>query len=285
MKKILITFVALFILVVVIGGYAFLKSRRQAEQNTQVTKAEEIQITTIEGWDNAETAEYLEKLELVRAEDFIAAQKKFDVSEYPILKSIPEGFGLEGFLFPDTYRLLKPKAAFEAGQEKIIIGKMLDNFSLKFTQEMQGQADKLKMSVYEIITLASIVESETGRNVVGTTERQALAREREIVAGIFYNRLKVGMALQSDATVNYITKKNTPSASLADTEINSPYNTYKYPGLPPGPISNPSLSSIMATLYPKASDYFYFLHKQPSGEAVYSKTFEEHVQNKQRYLR
>jgi UPF0755 protein len=93
------------------------------------------------------------------------------------------------------------------------------------------------------------------------------------------------MALQSDATVNYATGKNLPSPTLADLEVNSPYNTYKHRGLPPGPISNPSLSSLMAAIYPAETDYLYFLHKQPSGEPVYSKTFEEHVANKLKYLK
>ena len=112
-----------------------------------------------------------------------------------------------------------------------------------------------------------------------------LDEERRIVAGIFYNRLNAGMALQSDATINYFTGKNDPSPLLEDLEKNSPYNTYKNRGLPPTPIGNPSLSSITAVLNPTNTDYFYFLHKQPSGEPVYSRTFEEHVANKQKYLK
>jgi UPF0755 protein len=93
------------------------------------------------------------------------------------------------------------------------------------------------------------------------------------------------MALQSDATVNYVTNKNNPTPTLEDLDTESLYNTYKYRGLPPGPIASPSLSSLLAALYPTDSEYFYFLHKQPSGEPVYSKTFEEHTQNKFKYLK
>ncbi len=93
------------------------------------------------------------------------------------------------------------------------------------------------------------------------------------------------MALQSDATVNYITKKNTPSVSTADTKVDSPYNTYLYQGMPPGPICNPSLSSLMAAVYPASTDYFYFLSDPQTGKAIYAKTFEEHILNKQKYLK
>ena len=92
------------------------------------------------------------------------------------------------------------------------------------------------------------------------------------------------MPLQSDATVNFATQKNQPSPSQADTEVDSPYNTYKYKGLPPGPICNPSLNSIMAALYPTDTDYMYFLHNQKTGQAIFAKTYEEHLKNKQKYL-
>jgi len=131
------------------------------------------------------------------------------------------------------------------------------------------------MSVFDIVTLASIVEKESG----------ASQQDREIIAGIFYNRLNAGMALESDATVNYVTKKKTPAISQADTQLDSPYNTYKYPGLPPGPISNPSLGSLMAALYPQKTDYVYFLTDPKTDRAVFAKTYDEHLANKQKYLK
>ncbi|MCX6796968.1 MAG: endolytic transglycosylase MltG [Candidatus Doudnabacteria bacterium] len=181
--------------------------------------------------------------------------------------------------------MFKPKADFsnKAGEE--LIKKALDNFCKKITPDMLSDIKARDLTLFDIITLASIIEKETGRNAITPQQKQMLDEERKIIAGIFYNRLNIGMALESDATINYITGRNNPSPTQEDLSVNSPYNTYKNKGLPPGPISNPSLSSIMAAIYPAQTDYFYFLHKQPSGEAVFSKTFEEHVKNKFKYLK
>ena len=131
------------------------------------------------------------------------------------------------------------------------------------------------------IPLASILEKESG-NSTGAVDGST---EREIISGIFYNRLLIGQALESDATINYVTGKDNPAPLTNDLEANSPYNTYKYPGLPPGPISNPSLSSIEAALHPQKSSYYYFLHDQSNGKVYFSKTFDEHLQNKAKYLK
>ena len=93
------------------------------------------------------------------------------------------------------------------------------------------------------------------------------------------------MKLEVDSTINYITGKNDPQASYADLGIDSPYNTYKYYGLPPGPISNPGLSAIKAAVYPKESQYLFYLHRQDTGETVFSRTYDEHLRNKAKYLR
>ena len=107
--------------------------------------------------------------------------------------------------------------------------------------------------------------------------------DRKIAAGIFYNRLKMGKALQSDATINYITAKKETQPSLKDLEIDSPYNTYKYKGLPPGPICNPSIAAIEAAIYPTKTNYLYFL-TIPNGETIFSRTYKEHLAAKQKYL-
>src|SRR5206468_268019 len=118
-------------------------------------------------------------------------------------------------------------------------------------------------------------EKESGNN----------QEDRKMIAGVFYNRLKIGKGLESDAIVNFITGKSEPAVSTADSEIDSPYNTYKYPGLPPGPICNPGLDSIMAALYPTESDNMYFLTIPETHRAVFAKTYEEHLKNKQKYLK
>jgi len=288
-KKHIIILGILALALFVLGTSLILETRkedRQKRQTIENAKAEEITIRIIEGWDNKEIAEYLEKEGVVTAKDFLSSIKNYHTTKYSsFLPKEAEG-NLEGFLFPDTYRLfasIKKEDAKRASET--IINKLLENFQNKLPKDAFTKARSLNMSLYEIITLASIIEKETGRNAVSSTQKANLDKERKIITGIFYNRLKKGKALESDATINYITGKNTPAVSSKDLRINSPYNTYKYPGLPPGPISNPSLSSIQAALNPTNTDYFYFLHKQPSGEPVYSKTFKEHIQNKFKYLK
>jgi UPF0755 protein len=256
--------------------YRQYQQRKQERVQRLQQQAEEVQVTTIEGWTVADIAKELEKKGLTSAKRFGEVQESFDLTDYPLIKqNKPAKADLEGFLFPDTYRFNKTSTP------EMLVEKML----IDFTQRVEGigvTAGKSKytiagyeqypLSFYEVLTLASIIEKESG----GSTGSLSLDEERAIVAGVFYNRLAIGKALESDATVNYITGKNTPGVSNADTEINSPYNTYKYPGLPPGPICSPSLSSIKAALNPRKTDYYYFFHKQPSGEVVFSKTFEEH---------
>lgn len=143
----------------------------------------------------------------------------------------------------------------------------------KYTPEMRDKTKELGFSIHEILTLSSIIEKEVSSD-----------EDRAIVSGIFHKRLKVGMGLQSDATVNYATGKGETRPSYDDISVDSPYNTYKYRGLPPGPISNPSLSAIRAALAPKESPYLYFLTTE-EGKVIYSRTYEEHIIAKRKYLK
>ncbi|MBI5530371.1 MAG: endolytic transglycosylase MltG [Candidatus Doudnabacteria bacterium] len=286
-KKSLIIFIILLCALGAAGLYYPAKKYfRPARQAKPIPKPEEVTLRFVEGWTIQDIGEYLsndQKREslphIITVSEFLAAQKKYPLTNYPILASKPAGASLEGFLFPDSYRFFVSSLSTASGTpEEIanaIIKKMLDNFNLKFTSEMQAQAVKQNLSVYKIITLASIIEKETG----------ASETEKKTVASIFYNRLKAGMPLQSDATVNYVTKKNVAAPSEADTKVDSLYNTYQHQGLPPGPICNPSLASIMAALYPGDNDYMYFLHDQKTGQAFYAKTYDEHLANKQKYLK
>lgn len=290
-KHLTFGFIAIFLLCLLAFAYynnqkSQWLSKKQAIENQ---KAEEISIRIIEGWTNKEIAAYLEKQGIVSSGDFLKAVKNFNTSEYDSLLPKEAKGDLQGFLYPDSYRLFKSisdrkiTTAHEASNT--IIRKLLSTFQLRLPENASVLAKKQGLSLYEAITLASIIENETGRNAVSAESKAKLEEERRIVAGIFYNRLNAGMPLQSDATINYITGKNDPAPLLEDLEKNSPYNTYKNRGLPPTPIGNPSLSSINAVLNPTPTNYFYFLHKQPSGEPVYSKTFEEHIKNKQKYLK
>lgn len=185
---------------------------------------------------------------------------------YKFLSEIPKGKSLEGYLFPDTYYFAKDASAQD------IVEKMLKNFDMKITDTMRSDISSQNKSLYDIITMASIVEGE-----VKTDE------DRKIVAGLFWNRLQVGQALGSDATLEYALGTNKIQHSLAETMTNSPYNTYRNKGLPPGPVSNPGISAIEASIYPENTQYNYFLSDPKTGKTIFSKTFEEHVANKAKY--
>jgi peptidoglycan lytic transglycosylase G len=275
------------LIVIITGGiivwseYRAYQRGREARLQRLQLEAQEVQATTIEGWTAKDIALELEKKKLFPAQEFLKAQSSFDPTAYPLVKNnLPKNAdSLEGFLFPDTYRF-GVSAAPDA-----VIGKMLSDFTER-TAKIGVSADRQKypipgyeqypLTFYQVLTMASIIEKESGGK--GPVP---LDQERAMVAGVFYNRLALGQPLQSDATVNYATGKSSASASAQDLTINSPYNTYKYPGLPPGPICNPSLSSIYAALHPAKNDYYYFFHKQPGGEVVFSKTFSEHKRKMQ----
>ncbi len=254
-------------------------------------KASGLRFTVIEGWGINDIAQRLENLTIMQREEFTEASGlprvqnsglPDYVADFSFLKSLPAGASLEGFLFPDTY-LIKDGSSGEA-----VVRKMLENFGRKVTEEMISSAEQQNRKFYDVLILASIMEREVGRNFkTGTKltsqDLEKISEERKIVAGIFMNRLKIGMALESDATVNYITGKNNPRAEIADTKIQSPYNTYQNRGLPPTPIGNPSLDSISAALHPADTDYLFFL-TEPDGTAHYGKTLQEHKRNRARYL-
>ncbi|MFH1405494.1 MAG: endolytic transglycosylase MltG [Patescibacteria group bacterium] len=184
---------------------------------------------------------------------------------------------LEGFLFPDTYRFSKNASSVD------VITKMSENFEkqvagidIQLLAPMSDRhgafvmryGDSVELTAYEVVTLASIIQKEVSR-----------VSEMRNVADIFLKRLDIGMALQADSTVNYITGKNDPGAKFSDLEIDSPYNTYKYNGLPLGPICNPGIEAIKAVLGPQANDYLYFL-TTPQGEVKYAKTLAGHNANR-----
>lgn len=230
-----------------------------------VTK--EITLTFIEGWNNKDYAKYLSDQGIAKSEDFFAMiQKKADWwNNYDFLVAKPKDLDLEGYLFPDTYRVYRDASIRE------IIQKMLDNLAKKLTPELKQEITRQNKSINDIITLASILEKEVSTD-----------SDRKLVADIFYKRLEAGMPLQADSTVNYASGKSVTQASADDLKIDSPYNTYKYKGLPPGPICNPGLSAIEAAIYPTKNDYWYFL-TTPDGKVIYSKTHDEHVAAKAKY--
>ena len=177
------------------------------------------------------------------------------------------GENLEGFLFPDTYQF--PLRV--SGEE--VVKKMRDNFEKKLTPDLREEIERQGKTIFEIVTLASLIEKE-----VKTKE------DRELVSGILWKRLKNNILLQVDATITYLTGKKTTKIPMEDLQIDSPYNTYKYKGLPLGPICNPGLDSIKAAIYPKNSEYWYYLSTL-EGATIFSKTLEEHNTAQAKYLK
>jgi len=177
------------------------------------------------------------------------------------------GTDLEGFLFPDTYQ-------FPIGVTgKEVVERMRDNFEKRLTDDLRKEIEKQGKSVREIVVAASLIEKEVKTN-----------KEKRLVSGILWKRLENNIPLQVDATINYITGGKSIKVSIEDTKIDSPYNTYKYLGLPLGPICNPGLESIIAAINPEDSDYWYYL-SIPEGETIFSKTLEEHNIAKAKYLK
>lgn len=233
-----------------------------------------VTITIPEGWRSEEIAEYLESLGLVDAQDFL--QRVAEGSFFrDFLIDQPDSATLEGYLFPDTYTF-PPSTGADA-----IIELMLDNFGRRFTSQMRQMAQRQGMSIFEVVTLASLVEREA-----------ALVEERPLIAGVLLNRLKAGMSLEADATVQYALGYNPETGSWWNSltgvdlrSVDSPYNTYLYLGLPPGPIATPGLASIMAVLEPTETPYYYYYanYLEGDGSHVFAETYEEHLENIARY--
>jgi UPF0755 protein len=191
------------------------------------------------------------------------ALKATDYQE-DFIKAKPAGTSLEGYLFPDSYEVVKPLRA------KSLIQSMLDNFGRKVgATDVAQRYAAMGLSLHQGVTLASIVEKEVSSE-----------EDRAMVAQVYINRLKVGMPLQADPTVQYAADIN---EQAFDVKLNSLYNTYVVKGLPPGPICNPSLSSMKAVAHPQANEYMYFIADK-QGKTHYAKTFAEHQANVAKYL-
>lgn len=209
---------------------------------------------------------FIQRSELVESAD-ISAPLAYEIFEYDFLKDLPSRATIDGFLFPDTYIFKK-----DAKLNDIVL-KMLFNFGNKVDQALRVKIKASGRNLYEVVIMASMLERE-----VKTKE------DMRLVAGVLWKRMEIGMPLQVDATLAYITGKKTGEITNEDKLIDSPYNTYKYRGIPPTPIANPGLMAIQAAAEPQESEYLYYL-STPSGETIFSKTLEEHSKNKAKHLR
>lgn len=233
------------------------------------TVRQEIEVTLLEGWTIQEMDDYLSgDLGLFEPGQFTQAAQVTDSrlilpdETYDFLQSKPTDANLEGFLFPDTYRLF-----IDSGPEDLV-KKMLDNFGQKATPELRQKFQAQGLTVFEAVVLASILERE-----VQTLE------DKKIVAGLLYARLSAGMPLQVDSTVAYAQHKSGTLLTTQDLQTDSAYNTYTRTGLPVGPIANPGLDALKAVGNPTFTDYVYFITDK-EGVVYYSITYQEHLEKK-----
>lgn len=216
-------------------------------------------LVLFEGWDIEDMGKYLEGESLYTKKEFIEAADKNFNTEFVFLKSKPANLGLEGYVFPDTYYVNEGESAED------FLRQTLYNFDRKLTPDLKIAIAAEKKTIFQIITMASIIEKEV-RSL----------KDKKIVSGILWKRIENDFPLQVDSTVNYITRKDHASVAIKDTKIDSPYNTYLYKGLPLGPISNPGINSIIAAIYPEKSPYWYYLSADGTGQTIFSKTYAEH---------
>ena len=242
------------------GEYSFTCNMKAQTIISMISKGEVAyqRFTIPEGLTIDSIAKLLEEKKLANADKFRAVAKDYLPFDY-IQPNEAATYKPEGFLFPDTYQV--PRNI----NENDLIRTMVSQFNSQFSQPLRQQAKQRGLSIREVIILASLVEKEA-----------RISSERPIIAGVFLNRLKQDMPLQSCATIQYVLGYPKLELTVRDTEISSPYNTYLNMGLPPGPIANPGMASIHAVLYPAETNYLYFVADQ-NGKHHFSKTYEDHL--------
>ncbi len=229
--------------------------------------AEEVTITIVEGMTIKNIGEYLEGLDIVTQEEFIETCEN-GTFDFSFLSELPDRENrLEGYLFPDTYRIYADATAEE------IINKMLVRFEEIYYGNFDYLATEQGLTIDEVITMASIIEGEV-----------MVAEERNMVSSVIYNRLAIDMPLQMCSTVQYSLDKRAEIITLEDLEVDTPYNTYLYVGLPVGPIGNPGEASIRAVLEPADTDYLYFvLQNEETGQHYFTADYNDFLWAKEEF--
>ncbi len=251
------------------GSFQLSPSMTMSEIMQALTHArrDTVRFTVPEGYTVRETAALLAEKELVDEQAFLQClTEEYDYGFLPDIERTVDR--LEGYLFPDTYEI------FVGAEEREIIEKMLARFDDVFLPEYYSRADELGRSVHEMITIASLIEKET-----------RAPHERKLVSSVLYNRLAIRMNLRFDSTIQYLFDEPKERVLYKDLEIDSPYNTYMYEGLPPGPIASPGKDCIVAALYPEDTDYLYFVVKTyGSIEHNFAVTEQEFNRYKKTYI-
>jgi UPF0755 protein len=222
------------------------------------------------GWRLEEIAESIPTSGLsFTPEDFLVSVTLSE-QDSPLIQELPAGASLEGFLYPDNYRFPRDITT------QIFIATLLENFQIKVDSELRDGFQRQGLPLFQAVTLASIVQREA-----------VIEDETPLIASVFLNRIASGIKLETDPTVQYALGYNpaqntwwTNPLSVEDLQIDSPYNTYLYPGLPPGPIANPSLNALKAVAFPAQTPYYFFRSAcDGSGRHTFAETFEEHLNN------
>jgi UPF0755 protein len=223
-------------------------------------------VTIPEGLTRRETAQHLESSLYIDSSEFLKVSSDIGL----IADLFPEGNNLEGFLFPETYSFPKGTDA------ETVAAAMIDQFRKVFDATWTKRASEIGMTIGEVVVLASLIEKETSH-----------PEERSLISGVFHNRLRIGMKLDCDPTIIYVLKEEgrfKDRLRTNDLKLDTPYNTYLYGGLPPGPIANPGKGSLEAALYPEEVDFLYFVSKN-DGSHHFSRSFREHQNAVNKYQR
>lgn len=224
-------------------------------------------LTIVPGWTLNDIINSAREKKLLEDNDFAAAIGSDGIlnlkNEFAFLDNLPSNADMEGYLFPDTYQIVRETTAQD------LTRMILKNFEQKISAP-QGKSSKESANIRRIITMASMLEKEV-----------LSLEDKKIVAGILYKRLKANMPLQVDSTLLYYKLGN---GGAVNKEIDSPYNTYKYSGMPPGPICNPGIESIEAAIEPVETSYWYYLSSS-DGTTIFSETYDQHLQNISQYLK
>lgn len=233
-------------------------------------------VTVVEGWRLEEIADAVAAGGTISREDFLEAAVAGNY-DFDILRGLGSQRPLEGYLYPATYFYGRDDTAED------LIERMVRAMDESFSEEMRAEAEEQGLSVRAVLTIASIIEREA-----------QIAEEKPIMAQVFLRRLRLGIPLEADPTVQYAAAQDPESIerfgywkadlTLEDLEIDSPYNTYRVTGLPPGPIAAPGLDSIEAVIDPADTNYLYFVAR-PDGSHAFAETLEEHQRNVEEFLR
>jgi UPF0755 protein len=223
-------------------------------------KVAQRKVSVVPGLRIEQVAARVEKAGLSDAKSILAeAQTKAFTGE--VQMELPQGRTLEGYLYPATYSIAVGKPAHD-----ILLG-MLEAFQSNFATKYSADIAKTGLGLHKVVTLASLIEREAKADA-----------ERPIIAGVIMNRLRQKMKLQIDATVLYALGHHKTRVLVADLSVNSPYNTYLYPGLPPGPICSPGMASLLAAVHPATTPYLFYV-ANGKGTHVFGRTFAEHLAN------